>query len=286
MFVGSSVLVLVKVMFQLTGASSPRQHRHSRQRSDELMEDLQLQLGDSFVTYMNINVSYSHSAFPPQPAAATEVSALHTKLTTTAEATVKIHNAFSPWSPQPVMARDCLLPLIERHWGSQKASEVMLQMLARHPTPMSIHNKTLLEGLEHDATEKLLDYPHSPTISPRQSLQGAGQAIVKPDCLTNLVREKKVSCGSGIGMARTHRRASKAASLREGEGGQMKEEVSNEGCSTTAENPRDMPPVVNNGCCGLSDGGKDDKSKEKKQGAVGDAKGKKEAGLWAWAAWF
>lgn len=81
------------------------------------MEDLELELGDTRVEYMQIRVTYSHSAFPDHCPLGTSsgVSNIRTRMETTAMATLKLYNELSPWSPRPAPAPHPLLELIERH---------------------------------------------------------------------------------------------------------------------------------------------------------------------------
>ncbi|KAH6607470.1 hypothetical protein Trco_003783 [Trichoderma cornu-damae] len=289
---GSSILFLVQVVLRSGAASAPRQHKHTRQRSDELMEDLQRQLGDSLAPYMKIQVSYSHSAFRSQLTAAggTEVSALHTKLTTTVEATVKLHNIHSPWSPHPVLGKDRLLALIERHWGSQKASEAMQQMQAQRCTPIPAPTETALEGNEKNTTQRIPNHSCSPVISPgRISSQELPETMANSNPSTHPERCKRVSHDSGIGM----RGASGSRVSVAGNRGKEEKRVS---LQVMCSVPPDIigrltPALASDGGGDGQDGGKDCKSsdntaKGKKHGAVGEAKAKKEPGFWTWAAWF
>ncbi|PKK47710.1 hypothetical protein CI102_8586 [Trichoderma harzianum] len=255
MFAGSSVLLLVHVMCQLgIGSSSslsfaPKQHKHIRQRSDELMEDLELQLGDSLMTYMSIRVSYSHSAFPSRSTSvgAVEMSSFHTKLSTTAEAAITPHNALCPWSPHPRPVKSQLFPLIEHHWGPQKASDAMRQMLAQRSALSPDHDRALREGYEQHMAREPLHHPYTPTISPRQtSLQGTQQMRVKSRPSSHPLSVKRVSHDW---------------------------EVGSRGVSDGRIPERD---------------GEDDKSGKgqgQKHGTTGD-NGKKNASLWTWATWF
>ncbi|KAM0810451.1 hypothetical protein AB5N19_10800 [Seiridium cardinale] len=81
--------------------------------TDNLIADLEYQLGDTKTNFMEVTLSYSHSGFP------------QTRLETTVVGTVKRHNPASVWSPsQPLISND-LSPLIEAHWGPRKAYHIM-----------------------------------------------------------------------------------------------------------------------------------------------------------------
>ncbi|KFA51685.1 hypothetical protein S40293_02778 [Stachybotrys chartarum IBT 40293] len=114
---GSSILLVVQVCLEQEAVRRPTHAGHRRQRSEELIEDLELELGDTRVEYMQIRVTYSHSAFPDHcsPGTSSGVSNIRTRMETTATATLKLYNELSPWSPRPAPAPHPLLELIERH---------------------------------------------------------------------------------------------------------------------------------------------------------------------------
>ncbi|POR37641.1 Uncharacterized protein TPAR_02161 [Tolypocladium paradoxum] len=137
-YAGSSVFLLAHIRIDPERARRRSGHGHVRQKSDELMEDLELQLGSSMVGYMHIRVSYSHSAFPEYSsaeAATAGLAGLRSRLETTATATLKQHNALSLWSPRPETSQNQLLQLIERHWGADKAMSVKEQIMGRQQSP-------------------------------------------------------------------------------------------------------------------------------------------------------
>ncbi|KAL7804355.1 hypothetical protein V8C43DRAFT_320785 [Trichoderma afarasin] len=264
MFAGSSVLLLVHVVCQLgIGSSSslsfaPKQHKHIRQRSDELMEDLELQLGDSLMTYMSIRVSYSHSAFPSKSTSVStvETSAFQTKLSTTAEAAIKLHNALSPWSPHPIPVKNRLLPLIKRHWGPRKASRAMRLMLTQRSALTPEHDRALTEEYEQNMARERLHHSYTPTISPRQtSLQGTQQMRVKSRPSSHPLPVKRVSHDW---------------------------EVGSRGVSDGRIPDRVKSPY---GDCDEDGEDESGKGQGQKYGATG-VNGKKNAGLWTWATWF
>lgn len=94
-------------------------------KSDELMADLETQLGDAQMQYIKIKVDYSHSAFSDY--SGTEIlagiSQRYTRMDTTVMASMKRHNVCSAWSPLPGSCRDALRDIVARHWGQEKAAE-------------------------------------------------------------------------------------------------------------------------------------------------------------------
>ncbi|PNY29381.1 Uncharacterized protein TCAP_00706 [Tolypocladium capitatum] len=140
-YAGSSVFLLAKIQMDPEKARRRSGNGHVRQKSDELMEDLELQLGSSVVGYMHIRVSYSHSAFPEYSSAEADtvgVSSLRSRLETTATATLKPHNALSLWSPRPETSQSHLLQLIERHWGADQAMSVKDQIIGLQQPPKKL----------------------------------------------------------------------------------------------------------------------------------------------------
>ncbi|KAL6881063.1 hypothetical protein J3F83DRAFT_720903 [Trichoderma novae-zelandiae] len=295
MSVGSSVLLLVHAVCQSRMASSfPRQHKHLRQRSEELMEDLEMQLGNSFMPYMHVHVTYSHSAFPCHLASeGVEASSLHTKLRTAAEATIKLHNALSPWSPHPGMAKGRLLPFVRRHWGAQKASEVMQQMSEQRSASSPAHTCRRSEGHRQIMTQRLLDHTHSPIMSPRHgSIQETQQQMSETALATEPSPVMRLSCDSGIGM----RGASGGEVLVTAKRGKRREEAEEQEDTVrrrrpmTPNVPRNLTPSsASNSGGGRNedgDGLPNDKKKDKKKQGAGDVEGKRKSGLWTWASWF
>lgn len=259
------------------------------------MEDLELQLGDSLMTYMSIRVSYSHSAFPSKSTlvGAVESSSFHTKLSTTAEAAIKLHNALSPWSPHPMPVKNRLLPLIKRHWGPQKASEAMQQMLAQRSALTPEHDRALTEGYEQNMTREPLHHSYTPTISPRQtSLQGTQQMKANPCPSSHPLPVKRMSHDWGVGSRGVY-------------DGEIPERArSGKPCMRGKEGKRAylhdtwptrpgtlgglMSSHANNLYGECNEDGEDDKigkGQGQKHGATG-GNGKKNASLWTWATWF
>lgn len=84
------------------------------------MEDLEAELGNSHVEYIEVRLSYRHSAFPTSrdvDIQADGMLSIQSKVETVAMASVKLHNMMSPWSPPPPPepTPNPLLPLIEGH---------------------------------------------------------------------------------------------------------------------------------------------------------------------------
>jgi len=221
--------------------------------------------------YMNIQVSYSHSAFPLQCVAAgqTEVSTLQTKLVTTAKATIMLHNVLSPWSPHSIPTRDRLLSVIESHWGAQKASEIMNQILGQHHSPAPKLKKLRSMGYEQKPTEEHPKYPCSPNIPLRyMSLQEERPMVLKSSPSLHSVRGNRVSCDSGIGMKGASSRGTSEARKCRNDG----KDSSSRGWSVSPDATLRvlMPALRNNSRVDYNEDYKTT-SKDRKQGTAGDA---------------
>ncbi|KAK7431463.1 hypothetical protein QQZ08_001953 [Neonectria magnoliae] len=130
---GSSILILAQIQIDVKHAPQARhsRHGHVRHNSEDLMEDLAAELGDARLGYAHIRVSYRHSAFPTFKDAASVgggVSSVQSRVDTVATASINLHNSQSPWSPPPARFLGTLLPLLQRHWGVDKAIAAMRQM--------------------------------------------------------------------------------------------------------------------------------------------------------------
>lgn len=118
LFPGLKVLVLAHVHFEAKGPIPFRPNGHIRQRSDELIDDLEDQLGSSRVEYLRIVVKYKHSAFPNCGKSDTVdgVADVETKLETSATAALQHLNHRSLWSPCAMLAPNPLFGIIHQHW--------------------------------------------------------------------------------------------------------------------------------------------------------------------------
>ncbi|KAK1641002.1 hypothetical protein BDP81DRAFT_390319 [Colletotrichum phormii] len=96
---GEKVLLLAQV--HIKSSHSTKQPGHVRHRSDDLIDDLEYQLGDSNLEYIRVSVKYNHSAFfcQSRPDIIDNMIEGGTKLETFATAVIKQHDHRSPWSP-------------------------------------------------------------------------------------------------------------------------------------------------------------------------------------------
>ncbi|KAJ4389975.1 hypothetical protein N0V93_007448 [Gnomoniopsis smithogilvyi] len=116
---GSKALVLVNVELDLTNFS--RLRGHIRSRSDELMEDLENQLGSLQYEYLKVNLVYRHSifssaaVFPGNASSIGGITKSDTKIRTDFTAAINRYDAASPWSPPPAPAPNRLVGVIAAH---------------------------------------------------------------------------------------------------------------------------------------------------------------------------
>lgn len=136
-------LVLAKVT--LGKADLPRHVKEAS--SDQLIAELQTDLGDSITSYLTVRVAYKHSGFPDliNPVIDTEGLSSHsTQLQTDATAVIKRHNSQSAWSPRTSqmmvdpLGTNPLVRLIERHFSPVRARETIKRLADdRMPIPMA-----------------------------------------------------------------------------------------------------------------------------------------------------
>ncbi|KAL2120755.1 hypothetical protein VTJ04DRAFT_4782 [Mycothermus thermophilus] len=139
LYPGSRLLFVAHVNLHPQTVSRPLRNGHVRQGSDELIEDLERELGGVLTEYVEVRVRYCHSAFLPRHAGNHEVGLppngvvrSHTLLKTTGVAAIRRCNADSPWSlpssstaPRP----NRLFEIVAAHWGVENAHAVMQRVI-------------------------------------------------------------------------------------------------------------------------------------------------------------
>lgn len=116
---GSKALTLVNIELDLTNFS--RLRGHIRSRSDELMEDLEVQLGSAQCEYLKVILIYRYSMFSSATALSVSVNSssgitkADTKVRTVFTAAITRSNAASPWSPPPAPTSNRLIGIIAAH---------------------------------------------------------------------------------------------------------------------------------------------------------------------------
>ncbi|KAK3294826.1 uncharacterized protein B0H64DRAFT_443860 [Chaetomium fimeti] len=151
LYPGSRLLFIAHI--RLGPAARYRPRTHVRQKSDELIEDLEHELGGTVTEYLQVRVTYCHSGFPQRhkqitatvnTTASDGIASIQTTIQTTATATIKRHNSTSPWSPPPCTPRpNPLFEVIASHWGAENAHAVMQRVIRSRAAASSAPNRPL-----------------------------------------------------------------------------------------------------------------------------------------------
>ncbi|KAI1142310.1 hypothetical protein F5Y05DRAFT_221712 [Hypoxylon sp. FL0543] len=153
---GSSLLMLACIRL---GASSGQTHRALKHEPDNLIEDLEFQLGSIQTEYVHVRLNYCHSGFPAFRNTLIEdgISAQQTRIETTATGTMKRLSPASTWSPRPVPTSNPLFAIIASHWGPARANEVMGRIAphrsnTRRPAYWPVKNDAIIKTPDRTGT--------------------------------------------------------------------------------------------------------------------------------------
>lgn len=102
---------------------NPQEYRSPSQKnqSDQLLKDLELQLGATSQEYMQIQLKYSHSGFPTRDIGKDPMSRdggcieVRTTIETTATALVMQQNTRSLWSPRSAPTNSPIVDIVAKH---------------------------------------------------------------------------------------------------------------------------------------------------------------------------
>ncbi|OAR02431.1 hypothetical protein LLEC1_03695 [Akanthomyces lecanii] len=121
------VLILAQIRINPKSVARYANRAHRRHKSDELIADLENQLGDSQMAYMKVKVTYSHSAFSDYFGHEILVGVAQrcTRLETTAVGALKRHNIRSAWSPPPAYSVESIKSAMQKHWKADIVAEWM-----------------------------------------------------------------------------------------------------------------------------------------------------------------
>ncbi|KAH6856594.1 hypothetical protein B0I37DRAFT_79263 [Chaetomium sp. MPI-CAGE-AT-0009] len=181
LYPGSRLLLIAHI--RLGPAARYRSRTHVRQKSDDLIEDLEHELGGTVTEYLRVRVSYCHSGFPQRhrqttaavsTTASDGIASIQTTIQTTATATIKRHNSTSPWSPPPCTPRpNPLFEVIASHWGNENAHAVMQRVIRSRTAPPSVPNRPLSipPPHGHNTMEERDQEPQPQQAKPRTSQQ-------------------------------------------------------------------------------------------------------------------
>lgn len=137
---GETVLTIAKVKLGRVIKAPSR----TRESSAELFAELECQLGETVTNYLDVKVTFKHSAFPTYSGstAATMGMSYHaTSIKTEARAVMKRFSSSSNWSHQRYDSSNAnkdpnpLIPLIEFHYEKDKAQE-LISKISMRPTAL------------------------------------------------------------------------------------------------------------------------------------------------------
>lgn len=154
----STILVLAQVHFQTCWGEDGRRSSIST-IPDNLIEDLEQELGSSSTDYLQVRLAYRHPAFPCTDLGVLStprvlrrgsgISSVQTWLETNITASMERRSNCSQWSPRPTsQAPNPLFRIVAAHWGPQRAANAIHEILNR--------DSSSSEGL---------DRAHQPSVS-------------------------------------------------------------------------------------------------------------------------
>lgn len=97
---------------------------HTRQRSDDLIEDLERHLAGAITEYLQVRVTCRHSGFPQRHVQTgssvrivpfNSITDVDTICQSTATAAINRQNMASPWSPHPQSGLNLLFNVVASH---------------------------------------------------------------------------------------------------------------------------------------------------------------------------
>lgn len=134
LYAGSTILILAHIRLKSQPASIVSSISASRQQSDDLMDDLEFHLDSSVRDHLSISLTYAHTAFPQHSRLSasfdrTGITSVHTRMGTTATASLKRHAHRSSWSSHPVLTPNPLFNIITANWPPDRAANAINRML-------------------------------------------------------------------------------------------------------------------------------------------------------------
>ncbi|KAK2046472.1 hypothetical protein LZ31DRAFT_462273, partial [Colletotrichum somersetense] len=194
---GNNEMILLLVHVLLDRPHPKKQAGHVRQRSDELIEDLQYQLGDSWLDYVRVVVKYNYSAFPLQSRceAVNGVVEMGTKLETSVKAIIRHRNYQSPWSPCPAPTTNPVLSITYDCWELEKARSAMHRIATQPTVPHKLAEPRSRMNLP---TEDELGATRTPPVVPRREASLGRDVIVRqPETLHSGWSQPREFAGAG-----------------------------------------------------------------------------------------
>ncbi|TGJ82984.1 hypothetical protein E0Z10_g5756 [Xylaria hypoxylon] len=150
---GSTMLILAKVQIDR------RQRPHDRamlQKSNELIADLESELGLASIRYLQVRLRYRHSGFPASNNAAPTYGIVdcQTQLETIAIGVIEQQDLYSPSGFPPLnIAKSSTFGLVASYWGPVRAHEIFCQKTSRQFNSMIAADNTLAGSRKIMTTE-------------------------------------------------------------------------------------------------------------------------------------
>ncbi|RYP61211.1 hypothetical protein DL769_007805 [Monosporascus sp. CRB-8-3] len=183
---GSSLLILAYV--EVDASKPPQASGERKHEPDDLIADLEFQLGSVRTEYIRVSLSYCHSGFPMLEDVSTMsgISSRQSRLETTAVGVVKRHSTTSIWSPRPTPASNALFPIIASHWGPGRAHNVMKKIMPQRSSPRRIpksnsRSMTSVRGSENSLQTPVRTDKGVPVRVPQRNASLGKQQPSTPD---------------------------------------------------------------------------------------------------------
>jgi hypothetical protein len=193
--------VLAKVKIDRRRLRQPG--RHLVQKSNELIADIESQLGSTGIRYLEVHLRYQHSGFPlSHSTAPTDGTAnCQTRLETTATGIIKEQALHPPWGlPCVGTGESSLLDLVASHWGPLRANEIFFR-----ETSPQVDSIVATNTAHYDSLKKM-DRTWSPfanvpqrQVTPQNSSPGQEDPARK---IWTQMRRSSSRCGSTVGASR------------------------------------------------------------------------------------
>ncbi|KAI3544513.1 ubiquitin-conjugating enzyme [Colletotrichum filicis] len=289
------VLLLAQVLVKSPRSTAvTTQQGHVKHRSDELIDDLEYQLGDSNLEYIRVSVKYNHSAFFCQSRndIIDNIAEGGTKLETFATAIVKQHNHRSPWSPSPAPTYNPIASIILGNWGPSKARNVIHRISPQRPLRAK-------SRMDLSLGDEPMDMLSPPVIPRREASLGRDVTVRKPDAMYNgwsAGRRRTLAVDLDWGRPRAEEVAEEgkrwpSTATCPGEaatGAGFKNRFANH--LTALRSPRSIGPGVLRGLAssvaGTRDEGHEAENRQAHGGESPRGQGRKSFSRWSWTSWW
>ena len=184
----------------------------------ELMAELESRLGSKVTSYLDITVSYKHSAFPTFNGFAAEpmgMSYYGTTMKTEAHVIIKRHCPQSTWAigsggnPIASSTSHPLIPLINTHYDSNRARDIISKITA-HGQPNDMSRQQDCSNQSLDSTSKTF-VQTSRNVSAESTYQGnqaKDDGLLNPIESSFLVTQKEGICIADLTATQTQPRKS------------------------------------------------------------------------------